>query len=376
MKNSISLVGAAILGGMITLTGNYLISGNAQTVHIVSQQSDAPQKNNKNFQLTTNTDAAPTNFSEAAERVMPAVVNITAIKEHTARSAEEKRYYEYFGQPRASEATGSGVIISAKGYIVTNNHVIKGSNKVEITLYDKRKFTATLIGTDPNTDLAVLKIEAPSNIPTIDFANSDEIKVGEWVLAVGNPFELTSTVTAGIVSAKGRNINILGGRQSIESFIQTDAAVNPGNSGGALVNTKGELVGINTAIATPTGTYAGYSFAVPINLAKKVVQDLIEHGEVRRGFLGIMIQDVNSELAQQLALDVTQGVYVNDLVPEGAAKAAGMQSGDVVIKVNGIKIKSVPELQEQIGSRNIGDDVKVTVWRGGAEKDLLVKLQN
>lgn len=376
MKQSISLVAAAILGGMVTLTGNYLISG-PQTIQVVSHTAPTNNNNNNtNYKLTTNNDAAPTNFTEAAERVMPAVVNITAIKEQAPRNAQEQRYYEYFGTPRPSEATGSGVIISTKGYIVTNNHVIKGANKVEVTLYDKRKFTATLVGTDPNTDLAVLKIDAPNNIPVVDFANSDEIRVGEWVLAVGNPFELTSTVTAGIISAKGRNINILGGRQSIESFIQTDAAVNPGNSGGALVNAKGELIGINTAIASNTGSYAGYSFAVPINLAKKVVQDLIEHGEVRRAFLGITIQDVNSELTKKLNLDVSQGVYVNELQPEGAAQAAGMKSGDVVIKVNGIKIKSVPELQEQIGSRNIGDDVSVTVWREGAEKDLLVKLKN
>lgn len=384
MKQSFSLVAAAILGGMVTLTGNYFLNNQQHTVQVVNNASsqeianlNASPANNNNIHLTTGSaDAIPVSFTDAAEKAMPAVVNITAIKEHTARTAEEKRYYEFFGSPRPSEATGSGVIVSSKGYIVTNNHVIKGATKVEVTLYDKRKFTATLVGTDPNTDLAVLKIDAPQNIPTVDFANSDDIKVGEWVLAVGNPFELTSTVTAGIISAKGRNINILGGKQSIESFIQTDAAVNPGNSGGALVNAKGQLIGINTAIATPTGSYAGYSFAVPINLAKKVVQDLIEHGEVRRAFLGIMIQEVNSELAKELNLNVSQGVYINEVLPDGAAILAGMRVGDVIVKVNGNNIKSVPELQEKIGSRNPGDDVNVTVYRNNSEKELVVKLKN
>ncbi len=374
----LSLFAAAVLGGAATLTGNYFLQPASQqsNANALFASNQATKKESTPMRLTGSPNDATPNFTEAAELVMPAVVNITAIKEQTPRNAEERRYNEYFGAPRPSEATGSGVIISAKGYIVTNNHVIKGANKVEVTMYDKRKFTATLVGTDPNTDLAVLKITTAVELPILQFANSDEIRIGEWVLAVGNPFELTSTVTAGIISAKGRNINILGGKQSIESFIQTDAAVNPGNSGGALVNTNGELVGINTAIATPTGTYAGYSFAVPINLVKKVVQDLIEHGEVRRAFLGIMIQDVNSELAQKLDLKLSQGVYVNEVLAEGAAQAAGMLMGDIVVRVNGINIKSVPELQEQIGSRNPGDDVRVTVWRDGAEKDLVVKLKN
>ncbi len=375
MKQHISLVAAGVLGGVITLTGSHLLNLNSQTYY-VKQDSDNTTTNARLTNSPNTIASAPQDFTAAADRAMPAVVNITAIKEVEPRNSQEKRYFDFFGTPRPSEATGSGVIISSKGYIVTNNHVIKGSTKVELSLYDKRKFTATLVGTDPNTDLAVLKVESPENLPTIDMANSDEIRIGEWVLAVGNPFELTSTVTAGIVSAKGRNINILGGRQSIESFIQTDAAVNPGNSGGALVNAKGELVGINTAIATPTGTYAGYSFAVPINLVKKVVQDLIEFGEVKRGFLGVMIQDVNSDLVKEHALGVSQGVYVNELVADGAAQEAGMEMGDVVVRVNGINIKSVPELQEQIGSRNPGDNVKVTVWRKGQEKELVVKLKN
>jgi serine protease Do len=376
MKNVISLISAGVVGGMVTLAGNYFFSANMPTVFIKNESSIPQNMSRLTNQPNTLNEAPPLDFTAAANQAMPAVVNVTAVKENKPRNLEEQRYQEFFGSQRPSEATGSGVIISPKGYIVTNNHVIKGATKVEVTLYDKRKFIAVLIGTDPNTDLAVLKVENSENLPILDFANSDEVRVGEWVLAIGNPFELTSTVTAGIVSAKGRNINILGGNKSIESFIQTDAAVNPGNSGGALVNTKGELIGINTAIATPTGVFAGYSFAVPINLAKKVVQDLIEFGEVKRGFLGVMIQDVNSELTKQYSLGVSQGVYVNELVAEGAAKAAGMQVGDVVVKVNGIGIKSVPELQEQIGSRNPGDDVQITVWRGGKEENLVVKLKN
>jgi Do/DeqQ family serine protease len=267
------------------------------------------------------------------------------------------------------------VIISNKGYIVTNNHVIKGATDVEVTLYDKRKYKAEIIGTDPNTDLAVLKIKA-EELPTITFANSDEAKIGEWVLAVGNPFDLNFTVTAGIISAKGRNINILGGQnKNIESFIQTDAAVNPGNSGGALVTANGELLGINTAIATPTGTYAGYSFAVPINLVKKVVSDLMAYGEVKRGYLGVIIQDMNSEVAARENLTITQGIFVSELVENGAAEKAGLKEGDVIIEVNGVSTKSVPELQEQIGSRNPGDEITLTIHRKGTKKQMSVKLK-
>lgn len=373
MKNSVlPYVLSGFGGGSLVLAAQLLLSNPQPTA-----QNNAISSSNTPSQLTTNTgeQKIPTSFNEAAEKVMPAVVHITSIKEHRARNYEEQRFYEFFGTPAPSKGTGSGVIISPKGYIVTNNHVINGANTVEVVLHDKRKFQAKVIGTDPSTDLAVLQIEA-ANLPVVAMTNSDEAKIGEWVLAVGNPFELTSTVTAGIISAKGRNINILGGRQSIESFIQTDAAVNPGNSGGALVNAKGELLGINTAIATPTGTFAGYSFAVPINLVKKVVQDLIDFGEVRRGFLGVMIQEVDDALAKKLNLSVPQGVYVQDLVPEGGAAEAGVKQGDVIVAVNGNSIKNVAELQEKIGSRNPGEAVSLTVVREGKNKDLMVKLKN
>lgn len=376
MKNILSLMTASILGGAVALGGAHLLGTNTtvKTIEVSSQtapvQQAAPAK-----QLVTNqgTLDRPASFADAADRAMPAVVNITAITEVRARSERERRYYQFFGTPNPSQSTGSGVIISEKGYIVTNNHVIKDATQVEVTLSDNRKYTATVMGTDPSTDLAVLKVEG-DNLPVIELANSDEARIGEWVLAIGNPFELTSTVTAGIISAKGRDISILNGQYSIESFIQTDAAVNPGNSGGALVNADGRLIGINTAIYAPSGTYAGYSFAVPINLVKKVMQDLIDHGEVKRAFLGIMIRSVDNDMADELDLNVTEGVYVSELLDGGAAKQSELREGDVITKINGIKTSTVPKLQEQIGSRNPGDAIMVTVNRQGIEKNIEVEL--
>jgi len=373
MKNTSFLL-AGIAGGIIVLGGQYAID------QWNYRQNDAThffqeQRKQNSVRLTKNNGGLAPDFSDAAEAVMPAVVNVTSITKYQARSDWERRYLEFFGAPEANQSTGSGVIISNKGYIVTNNHVIKGATDVEVTLYDKRKYKAEIIGTDPNTDLAVLKIKA-EDLPAIAFANSDEAKIGEWVLAVGNPFDLNFTVTAGIISAKGRNINILGGQnKNIESFIQTDAAVNPGNSGGALVTANGELLGINTAIATPTGTYAGYSFAVPINLVKKVVSDLMAYGEVKRGYLGVIIQDMNSEVAARENLTITQGIFVSELVENGAAEKAGLKEGDVIIEVNGVSTKSVPELQEQIGSRNPGDEITLTIHRKGTKKQMSVKLK-
>jgi serine protease Do len=374
MKNYSNLF-AGLVGGLLVLFGNYIIGQftgkNVETIVLGKNES----RNNVRFTNGDGNLKAPVDFSAAAEEVMPAVVNVTSITQYKARTDWEKRYMELFGAPDANQSTGSGVIISNKGYIVTNNHVIKGATEVEVTLFDKRKFKAKVIGADPSTDLAVLKISA-DDLPTIELANSDDVKIGEWVLAVGNPFELNFTVTAGIISAKGRNINILGGQQrSIESFIQTDAAVNPGNSGGALVDAEGRLIGINTAIATPTGTYAGYSFAVPINLVKKVVSDLMEFGEVKRGYLGVIIQEMNSDVAKRENISVNQGVLITELVDGGAAQSAGAKVGDVIMKVNGITTKSVPELQEQIGSRNPGDQITLTVYRNGAQKELNIKLK-
>lgn len=369
--NMMSLLMAGMMGGAIALSGAYFVLPTTQTIQVQTDSSS----NNKAQKLVTNqgTLGRPADFSDAATAAMPAVVSITAITEHQARNDREKRYYQFFGTPRPSESGGSGVIISDKGYIVTNNHVVKNATKVEVTLNDNRKFEATVMGTDPSTDLAVLKIDA-KKLPSIELADSDDARVGEWVLAIGSPYELTSTVTAGIISAKGRDISILNGQSSIESFIQTDAAVNPGNSGGALVDSEGKLLGINTAIYAPNGSYAGYSFAVPINLVKKVMQDLITHGEVKRAFLGIMIKNVDSDLAKAMALDVTEGVYVSELIEGGSAAASDLTAGDVITKVNGVKTSSVPKLQEQIGSKNPGESVVVTVNRKGKEQDITVKL--
>ena len=309
-----------------------------------------------------------TSFRDAADLVRPTVVHI--------HSSSGDRYERMFG----AEASGSGVIVSEDGYIVTNNHVISGAREVTVTLNNKRTYEATIVGTDKTTDLAVLKIKNRElkdvKLPKLEFGNSDEVFVGEWVLAVGNPFNLTSTVTAGIVSAKGRNIDILDGTYDIESFIQTDAVVNPGNSGGALVDTDGNLVGINTAIITRSGRYEGYSFAVPSNLVKKVMEDLIEFGEVQRGFLGVTIRNISDEIADENGLESMDGVYIQGVGEESAAEEAGLERGDVIVNVNGIAVKSSPELQEQVGLFRPGEQIDVIFLRDGELKSTHVILKN
>lgn len=280
---------------------------------------------------------------------------------------------EYESQPVIGSA--SGVIITADGYIVTNNHVIKNADEIEVTLFDGRTYPAKLIGNDPQTDLALLKIDE-KGLSFILFGDSDSIEVGEWVVAVGNPFNLASTVTAGIVSAKARNINILDNQGAIESFIQTDAAVNPGNSGGALVSLEGKLIGINTAIATPTGVYAGYAFAIPVEIVQKVTNDLMNFGSVQRGILGITISNLNSSLAKELNINRANGVYVNELMDDGAAKKGGIKKKDVIIAVDGTETPNVSTLQEIISIKNPGDKVKITLIRNGNEKkEVTVTLQ-
>ena len=350
--------------------------------------------------------AENTDFTMAAQSAVHGVVHIMATQ-NADESASQRQYidpFEYFfgfggggsfqrpkAQPRVG--AGSGVIISTDGYIITNNHVIEGADELEVTLNDNRKFDAKLIGTDPATDIALIKIDA-KDLPTIPFGDSEKLKVGEWVLAVGNPFNLTSTVTAGIVSAKGRGISLGSGDKSkIESFIQTDAAVNPGNSGGALVNTKGELVGINTAIYSETGSYAGYSFAVPISIAGKVASDLKQYGTVQRAVLGVQIIGVG-DIMDQLSMPnvpdkykeelkgmkenikVSEGAYVAEFADRSVAKEAGIEVGDVIISVNGVKVKSANALQEQIGKYRPGDKVTVKVNRKGTEKSFEVQLKN
>jgi len=310
----------------------------------------------------------------AAELAIYAVVHVkTSIEYRTGDIFDF--FFGYTPQIQEKKLPiGSGVIISSDGYIVTNYHVIANANKIEVSLWDKRTFEAKLIASDPSLDLALLKIDA-DNLSYLTFGNSDELKIGEWVLAVGNPFNLTSTVTAGIVSAKARRIG-LHGPITLESFIQTDAAVNPGNSGGALVNTKGELVGIITAIASQTGSYIGYSFAIPSNLVKKVVSDFIKYGEVQRAYLGVIINSITDDLVKEKGLPTTMGVYVEDVIPNSTAEEGGIKPGDIIVKINDVVIKDVPELQEQIARFEPGQVIKVVILRNGKELTLEVTLKS
>ena len=319
-----------------------------------------------NGRTTRFSGSAPTDFTNAAEASTPAVVNIKALLESNGG---------FFGGGTVQGSSGSGVILSPDGYIVTNHHVVEKSKDIKVTLNDHREYKAKIVGSDPSTDIAVLKIEQ-NRLPFMLFGNSDSVRVGEWVLAVGNPFNLESTVTAGIISAKGRNINILTGTTSIESFLQTDAAVNPGNSGGALVNSAGELIGINTAIITESGNYEGYSFAVPSNLVQKVVRDLKEFGFVQRAFLGVGIQDVNSEIAEELGLPSPEGVYLNTVSRGGSGDESGLQTGDVILEIENVRTRSSAEMQEIIGRKRPGDQVNVEFWRDGRKKATRATLKN
>ncbi len=324
--------------------------------------------------LPGNLDDRP-DFVAASASATPAVVHIRSFFKP---SGSTDPFHNLFGGPQGGmrpQASGSGVIISADGYITTNNHVVKGAEKVEVTLEDKRTYQAEVIGTDPTTDLALLKI-TEDGLTYLPFGNSTGIQVGEWVLAVGNPFNLTSTVTAGIVSAKGRSLNLLNEEFAIESFIQTDAAVNPGNSGGALINTAGQLIGINTAIASETGSYSGYSFAIPVNIVRKVMEDLKQYGMVQRGIIGVQIRNINSEIAEKYDLDALNGAFVTGTIPGGAAAAAGITVGDVITKVNATPIKGSAELQEEIGTYRPGDKVQLTVIREGETVLMDVVLRN
>lgn len=320
-------------------------------------------------------------FIYAAERVTPTVVHIRTYqdRDYSGNSSIRQFLDRWMGSPennyRPPASSGSGVIISGDGYIVTNFHVVEESEEIVVILDDKREFAAEIIGTDPTTDLALIKIQE-DNLPSVSYGNSDEVRVGEWVLAVGNPFDLTSTVTAGIVSAKGRNINILRNQLAIESFIQTDAAVNPGNSGGALVNLKGELIGVNTAIATRTGSFSGYSFAVPVSLVEKVTQDLLEYGEVQRALLGVIIREVDASLAQSLGIEEIEGVFIEEVNENSAANDAGLERGDIIISINGNKVNSPAELQEQVAKYRPGREVNVKYRRGNEYIEIDVVLKN
>jgi serine protease Do len=330
--------------------------------------------------LPANSQQQLPDLTFAAENSVHAVVHIaTQSLRDGGWSSGNPFFDEFFGfrrqEPQLAVGYGSGVILSEDGYIVTNNHVIERSQNIKVIMNNKEEYDARLIGSDPSTDLALLKIDA-EDLPYLTYGNSDELKLGEWVLAVGNPFNLTSTVTAGIVSARARNLGINADQYSIESFIQTDAAVNPGNSGGALVNQQGNLVGINTAIASRTGSYTGYSFAVPVTIVRKVVEDLKEFGEVQRALLGVSIGNVTSEVVKKEGLDKVEGVFVAAVTENGAAREAGIKEGDVILRVGGEPVNSAAELQEKISQFRPGDDVKILVKRNGDRKQFSVTLRN
>ena len=342
-----------------------------------SEIIDANQKPTLvNFPLVN--PEASLDFTHAAEATINGVVHVKTTYTPRGNSRSYDPFRGFFGNPygnRPQGGSGSGVIISENGFIVTNNHVVQEADNIEVILNDNRTYNAKVIGTDPTTDLALIKIDE-KGLPFIYYGNSDDVKIGEWVLAVGNPFNLTSTVTAGIVSAKARNIGILPDQFAVESFIQTDAAVNPGNSGGALVNTRGELVGINTAIASQTGTYSGYSFAVPVNLVKKVVDDLVEYGTVQRAFLGVSIRSIDAKLASDLNLPTINGVYIAGTTEDGAAAAAGIKEGDIITAINGVAVSTSPMLQEQVARYRPGDKINVSLLRDGKEKKVNLVLRN
>lgn len=380
MKELVRNLSLAILGGCVAI-GAYKLIEEKPKAYILEQ---AP-KDGQPVQFASYKSAVPTgsvDFTAAAGRSVNTVVHIKT--ELESPSYYRDPFFDYFFGPQGNaphqEASGSGVIIRDNGYIVTNNHVIDNAIKISVTLNNKKTYDAQLVGKDPSTDLAVLKIDA-KDLPYIELGNSDEVKIGEWVLAVGNPFNLTSTVTAGIVSAKGRNINILKGNSDknifpIESFIQTDAAVNPGNSGGALVNANGELIGINTAIASNTGSYAGYSFAVPVNIVNKVSKDIIETGVVQRAFLGINIRDIDQHLADELKLKDNNGVYVSGIVDGGSASGSGLKTGDIILSVGSVDVNNAPELQEQVGKYGPGEVVDLRVKRNDDQLIIPVTLKN
>jgi serine protease Do len=386
MKRLMFYFFVAILGGFAALGLNKLFFENNNAVNNLNNESfSSSDYNSRLAHYISNIPSGLPDFVLVSEMSVNSVVHIKT--EYEQKGDMFSEFYNnpfrefFFGpqRPRTPQrnvvATGSGVIISNDGYIVTNNHVVQDADKIEVSLNDNSIYDAIIVGTDPTTDLALIKINV-EGLPFLEFGNSDAVRVGEWVLAVGNPFNLTSTVTAGIVSAKGRNINILGGGTAIESFIQTDAALNRGNSGGALVNAKGELIGINAAIASQTGSFAGYSFAIPSNIVIKVTEDLIKFGEVQRGFLGVEISELNSRIAEDLGLSIFRGAYVQSVREKGAAAEAGLKPGDVIIGIDGQRINTPSELIEFSGRKRPGDKVKISYHRGGKTHETSAVMQN
>lgn len=313
------------------------------------------------------------NFSDAAEMAVQTVVYVKVVKRSSRPASVLDLLFGFANTPREDVGLGSGVIIRPDGYIVTNNHVISGADEIEVTLEDNSVYKAKLVGTDPATDIALLKIEA-NDLPTITLGDSDDLRLAEWVLAIGSPYDLRSTITAGIVSAKGRSLPNYDGQYRVESFIQTDAAVNPGNSGGALINASGELVGINTSIISLTGSYSGYSFAVPVNIVKKVTDDFIEYGEVKRALLGVSMSEINAEMARQLGLTEIEGVYIAEVQRGGVADKAGIKKGDILLEINLNKVKNGAAVQEQMSKLRPGERAVVTIKRNNERKEIIVNL--
>ncbi len=402
MKKIGMLVLAAFLGGAGALGAYKLIERKTDSFSLSEKQNMVFASN-----LRGVSSAGQGDFVQAAALVSPAVVHIktTYAASNSSRSGSLEDFFDFFGggsSPRSQmprSASGSGVILTADGYIATNNHVVDKAEKIEVVLSNRKKVSATVVGKDPNTDLALLKVEE-SGLPFVKMGNSDDVQIGEWVLAVGFPLDLQTTVTAGIVSAKARDIGILKREQqtmsreeymemqrtgkmperkasaAIESFIQTDAAINPGNSGGPLVNANGELIGINTAIASMTGRNEGYGFAVPINLAKKILEDFKKYGEVKRGYIGVSFTPLDADAAEALKVKETNGLYVNEVIPDGAAAAAGIKTGDIIKKVEGVEIYDSPDLQEKVGRLRPGDKVNLSVLRAdGSLKNIVVTLK-
>ncbi|MDD2595588.1 MAG: trypsin-like peptidase domain-containing protein [Bacteroidales bacterium] len=376
-KNFLFLLLCVVLSiGAAYLVSDRLIDKRMSDVEFYNSISGNTGKDdNKSAGVLRASSSKMVDFSDAAEMAVQTVVYVKVVKRAQISHGTSvlDLLFGFANTPKDQVGLGSGVIIRSDGYIVTNNHVVNGADEIEVTLDNNKVYKATLVGTDRATDIALLKIDA-DNLPSIPLGDSDRLRLGEWVLAIGSPYDLRSTITAGIVSAKGRSFPNYDGQFKVESFIQTDAAVNPGNSGGALVNGAGELVGINTSIISLTGSYTGYSFAVPVNIVKKITDDLIEFGEVKRAVLGITMQDINDDVAKQLGLQSVEGVYINDVQRGGVADKAGIRRGDILTEINLVKVKNGAAVQEQMSKLRPGEQAAITIKRKNEQKEIIVQL--
>ncbi len=369
---TISLVVIGIVFGAILVSGFGWVKPSYADIQIGASTPPV-------VKMDPQTEAFNNAFINVAQKVTPSIVQITVVSKVKNSVPDEFKWFFPFKEniPKEEQGAGSGIIISPDGYILTNNHVVENAEQVSVTLFDKRQFDAKVIGSDPLTDLGVIKINA-TGLPTAYLGNSDDIKVGQWVMAIGNPLSLASTVTAGIVSATGRNINIIKDRYGVENYIQTDAAINPGNSGGALVDLNGAVIGINSAIATNgmTQSYIGYGFAIPINMAKSVAHDLIANGKITRGYIGVSISEVDAQTAKAVGLDEPKGVMIQDIVKDGSASKEDIQAGDVILKIDGKEVDAPNELQSYVATKRAGDQVKLTLFRNGKTIDRYVTLKS